>query len=485
VVRTRFAPSPTGALHPGNVRVAVLNWLFARQRRGAFLLRIEDTDVERGVEGAEEAIFADLRWLGLDWDEGPSWRGASSAGAHAPYRQSERGASYQAFAERLRDSGHAYACYCTTEEIESRRAAAIAEGRPQLADPCATLAPDEAARLSIEGRLPALRFRVARDTTIVVDDVVRGSVRFDAAEIGDFILLRSDGLPTYNFAVVVDDVLMEITHVIRGVGHLSNTPRQLLLYEALGATPPVFAHVPMVLGPDRQKLSKRHGAQAIAEYAREGYHPDALVNYLSLLSWSSPSGEEVLTREQLIAEVSLDRIGAADAVFDSVKLRWLSARHIERMLLHALVDAVAPFVDGSRTPIAPDLLPLAVDGIRSHLSTFSEIDEHLAAYFPAQEGGGVAPSDAASPHLLETALAALGGVDDWSQPALEAALSAAAASAGVKGRAFYEPLRLALTDRPHGPPFATLLRVQGRERALGALARALRVAAAATGPDGG
>lgn len=492
MVRTRFAPSPTGSLHVGNARIALLNWLFTRHNGGAFILRIEDTDVERGVTGAEEGIFSDLRWLGLEWDEGPSYESRPPPGRHGPYHQTQRIPGYHEFAARLRAAGQAYDCYCTPDEIEARRRVAIEEGRPSHYDRrCAGLTANEAARFIREGRKPALRFRVPVGGPVIVSDAVRGEVRFDRAEVGDFILLRADGNPTYNFAVVVDDILMEITHVIRGAGHLSNSPRQVVLYEALGARPPVFAHVPMVLGPDRQILSKRHGAKAIADYRREGYHQDALVNYLSLLSWSSPTGEELLTREQLIAEVSLDRIGTADVVFDAAKLRWLSAKHIERMPLDELVLAVTPYIHGDALAIPADRLPVAIAAIRSHLATFSEVNEHLAAFFSSDDGGvagsaaGEPASDAnpmqsdavrashdASAWTIEVARRHLSEVSDWTEPALNAAVTEARREAGVQGRAFYGPLRLALTGREHGPPFVAVLLVQGRARVLDALGRA-------------
>ncbi len=351
MIRTRFAPSPTGSLHVGNARIAVLNWLVARQAGGRFVLRIEDTDVERNVPGAEAEIMRDLLWLGLDWDEGPRPDG-SETGDFGPYRQSERAALYHRAADRLLADGAAYPCYCTPEELEARRDARLAAGGDAHYDRrCRDLDADARARLEAEGRQPALRFRVPdRSGDVIVHDVVRGDVAVSTADVGDFVIVRSDGRPTYNFAVVVDDASMEITHVIRGAGHLSNTPRQVLLFEALGHDVPVFAHVPTVLGPDRQKLSKRHGARPLADYRREGYHPDAMVNYLSLLSWSSPSGDEVLDRRRLIDEISLDRIRPVDPVFDPAKLRWLSARHIEAMPLDALVAAVEPYVRGQARP---------------------------------------------------------------------------------------------------------------------------------------
>lgn len=449
MIRTRFAPSPTGSLHVGNARIAVLNWLFARQRRGAFVLRIEDTDIDRNVTGAEAGIRQDLLWLGLDWDEGPG------QGAYGPYRQSERGPSYRRYAQRLLDDGAAYRCFCPA-------AAAEEDVTSRARCPCAELDLHTANQRSDEPH--ALRFRVPDDRTIIVTDEIRGRVEFASAEIADFVLLRSDGRPTYNFAVVVDDIEMRISHVIRGVGHLSNTPRQVLLFDALGAPLPSFAHVPMILGPDRQKLSKRHGAASLAEYRAQGYHPDGILNYLSLLSWSSPSGEDVLTREQLIREVSLDRIGVADAMFDPAKLRWLSARHVEQMPLDALVAAVRPCVNISRFDLDDDRLAAAVAATRTHLATFADINEQLENFFPPEDAPAL--GDGA---VVDAAAAVLRDLGDWSETDLKDAIAAIGKASGVRGRALYEPLRIALTGREHGPPLTAVMYVQGRDRVLARL----------------
>lgn len=480
MVRTRFAPSPTGSLHVGNARIAVLNWLFARKHGGAFILRIEDTDVERTVAGSEAEILEDLAWLGLDWDEGPGVEGPQGEGPHAPYRQSERGAIYRRYVDRLVEAGYAYPCFCTAEEIEARRAQAIAEGRPAHYDgTCRRLSAADLARFAQEGRAPAYRFHVPTEGEITVEDVVRGQVRFAAADIGDFIVLRSDGVPTYNFAVVVDDLEMRITHVIRGVGHLSNTPRQVILYRALGHEPPVFSHVPTVLGPDRQKLSKRHGARPLADYRRDGYHPDALVNYLSLLAWSSPSGDEFLVRNRLINEISLERIGAADVVFDPVKLRWLSGRHIERMDLPELVAAVEPFVDRDRFPIPDDTLPVAIAAVRTHISHFAEINEHLGPFIPELDAAGRAArdrlrEDPSARAVLRAARKRLAELDSWTASSITEAIRGVGQEVSVRGRSLYEPLRVALTGEAHGPPIAAVLEVHGRGPALALLDAALR-----------
>jgi nondiscriminating glutamyl-tRNA synthetase len=480
MVRTRFAPSPSGSLHVGNARVAVLNWLLARHHGGAFLLRIEDTDQERTVPGAEETLAEDLRWLGLDWDEGPGiGESEPERGGHGPYRQMQRLSVYQEHAHKLLDEGLAFRCFCTPEELEARRRDALARNAPPHYDGTCRRLDDAAARRLLEaGRIPAIRFHVPMDGEIRVRDAVRGEIRFSAAEIGDFIILRSDGVPTYNFAVVVDDALMEITHVVRGSGHLSNTPRQVLLFQAFGYPLPVFAHVPTVLGPDRQKLSKRHGAQALADYRREGYHPDALVNYLSLLSWSSESGEEFLDRTRLVREMSLERIGVADVVFDGGKLRWLSGKHIEAMPLAELVAAVSPFIDRERFPLETEALPVAVAAVRSHLSTFSDINEHLDPFVGVLDAAGVAArsqvaEDPGAVGILKAAREAFSEVDAWSEEVLAAAIRATGAATGTRGRALYEPVRLALTGRPHGPPLAAIACVLGKDSVLRLLEEAL------------
>jgi nondiscriminating glutamyl-tRNA synthetase len=301
---------------------------------------------------------------------------------------------------------------------------------------------------------------------IAFDDSVRGRIEVPAADIADFVLLRSDGRATYNFAVVVDDIAMAITHVIRGVGHLSNTPRQVLLFRAFEAALPVFVHVPMVLGPDRQKLSKRHGAQGMAEYRAAGYHPDGLLNYLSLLSWSSLSGDDVLTRERLIAEISLDRIGAADVMFDPVKLRWLSGKHIERMPLDDLVLAVRPFLGAEHRDLDDERLTVAVAAVRTHLAIFSDVNEQLDLFRAA------APPVMEPSPVVTATHARLAALEVWSEPALKEAIQQAGLETGARGRDLYEPLRNALTGRTHGPPLAAVLFVQGRELALSRLAAA-------------
>jgi nondiscriminating glutamyl-tRNA synthetase len=468
--RTRFAPSPTGELHAGNVRIAVLNWLIARHHDGDFILRIEDTDAERNVVEAERRIMEDLRWLGLDWDEGPD-RG----GPFAPYRQSERLDLYAREAASLLAAGHAYRCFCSPESLQRGRDEALAAGdSPRYPGTCRTLDPADAARKAAEGEACVLRLRTPTQGVVTVHDVIRGRVDVDADQIGDFVIVRSDGLPTYNFAVVVDDAAMEVSHVIRGAGHLSNTPHQILVYRALGIEPPVFAHAPTVLGPDRTKLSKRTGARPLRSLREAGLHPDGVVNYLSLLGWSSPSGDEILSRDRLIAEVTLDRVNAGDVVFDPAKMAWMSARHIERMPLDRLADATRPHVAPSRfAPLLDGDFTQALDAVRSHLSAFGEVVEHLAPFLgPLPDPPPYRP-DAPEATVLAAVRRQLAAVHPWDAQAIQAALKASGEEAGAAGRSLYAPVRQALTGEEHGPPLPAVIAVQGRGTVLALLDRAL------------
>lgn len=472
MVRTRFAPSPTGELHLGNARIAVLNWLFARHSGGRFLIRIEDTDVERNVSGAEREILADLRDLGLDWDEGPV-----VGGEFGPYRQSERATIYAERARRLLDAGRAYRCYCSPEELEARKRAAVARGGPPRYDGrCRDLDEATIERLRSEGRPGSIRFAV-EPGEIIVRDAVRGDVVFDARETGDFVILKSDGLPTYNFAVAVDDNAMQISHVIRGVGHLANTPRQVMVYRALGAAPPIFVHVPHVLGPDGAPLSKRHGARSQRDYLELGYHPDALINYLSLLSWSSPSGDEVLTRERLIAEIDLARLGASDVRLDPEKLEWLSGEHIRRMSPERLAERLASHLGPGRLPDSPPARVRLASAIRERITTFGAAESLLPQFDPPNPmrwspEAERALSEDGAPGLLSNVREALAELKNWSGEAAIEAVRAAGKEAGMRGRALFMPVRAAISGEVRGPELVDLLEIQGRETALRVLAEA-------------
>ncbi|HEX6926252.1 MAG TPA: glutamate--tRNA ligase [Longimicrobiaceae bacterium] len=452
--RFRFAPSPTGQLHVGNARTAILNWLLARHHGGAFVLRIEDTDVERNVADAETAILEDLRWLGMDWDEGPE-----VGGPYGPYRQSERVEEHRAAAEALLRSGNAYVCTCPPAPETG------AERRERC--PCAD-------RGDIEWRPgTSVRFRVP-DREVRVVDQVRGEVVFPAGSIEDFVLLRGNGRATYNLAVTVDDAAMRITHVVRAVDHLTNTPKQLLIYGALGKEPPVFAHIPLILGEDRQKLSKRHGATSVGEHRQLGFMPEALFNYLSLLSWSSPSGEEYLPRERLIEEVDLGRVGSSDAIFDREKLRWLSSRYIQELPTEVLAERLRDFLNPERFGLAPEQMTSVAELLRKRISILSEAEGQLASFLNPLAGERraareAALADPAARQAITAVRARLEALPEWTEADVDAAIRGAGKDIGIRGRALFQPVRLALTGEEHGPELGRVAYLLGRERALARL----------------
>ena len=476
-VRVRFAPSPTGVLHLGAARTALFNYLFARRHGGRFVLRIDDTDRQRSSRAHEEAILADLRWLGLEWDEGPD-----VGGPFAPYRQSERLERYRVAARRLLDEGRAYHCFCPEERLARLRDEALAAGRtPRYDRRCLSLPPDEVRRRLAAGEPAALRFRVP-DREVVVDDLVRGRVAVGAGVVGDFVILRSDGVAGYNFASVVDDLEMGVTHVIRGDDHLTNSARQLLLFEALGATPPRFAHHSLVLGPDGAKLSKRHGATAVGEYRERGYLPQAIVNYLALLSWS-PGGDEVLSLDDLVAAFDLGRLSPSPAVFDQAKLDWLAHQHVLRLpdeehrrLFAAWLPHDVP---------APAAAALAA-AFKPSLVRYGEAAALTATVLarPALPADALAQVGAAAGQLGEFR-ARRARAAQWLPPAAARALLADyrawGAARGLVPRDLLMPLRLALTGAAHGPELHYVLAALDREETLRRLDAALPAAAAAAG----
>ena len=340
-VRVRFAPSPTGYPHIGNIRTALFNWLFARHSRGTFVLRIEDTDQTRKVEGALDSILDALRWLGLDWDEGPE-----KGGPYGPYFQSERVDLYAKHAQQLVESGRAYKCYCPPERLAAMRDE-MAERKESMRSydrHCRDLPPEEQARLESGGTVPVVRFKVPLEGRTTFHDLVRGDITFDNGELDDLVLLKSDGYPTYHLANVVDDHVMEISHVMRADEWLSSTPRHVLLYEAFGWQPPLFAHLPMILGPDKAKLSKRHGATAVTEFQEAGYLPPAMLNFMALLGWSLDDKTELFTAEELVRHFSIERIGTTAAVFSHDKLTWMNGVYIRGMGVEELADLLVPFL---------------------------------------------------------------------------------------------------------------------------------------------
>jgi glutamyl-tRNA synthetase len=467
-VRVRFAPSPTGLLHVGNARTALFNFLFARQVEGVFILRLEDTDRERSTKEFEEAILEDLRWLGLEWDEGPD-----RPGSFGPYRQSERLDLYRSYATDLVEKGHAYRCYCTEEELEEKRKRSLARGvPPQYDGRCRNLKPEEERALIESGRSPSLRFRV--DTrSVEFEDRVKGRMSFDGRKIGDFVILRSEGAASYNFAAVIDDRLMEVSHVIRGEDHLANTARQLLLYQTLGFTPPQFAHLSMILGPDRAPLSKRHGVTAVSFFREEGYLPEGLNNYLALLGWSSEKKQEIFSREELIKNFSMNRLSRSPAAFDREKLNWVNRAHLKGIHGEKALELARPFLQKSGMNlegISPSWLTAALEAIWSEVDTLSQLGDRLK--FLLDEGWAMEPEAERLLAREETRKLVLGlkeelnSVEEINLENYRGILSNLAKRAGVSGRGLFMPLRAVLTGRIHGPELEKVFILLGKEKVL-------------------
>jgi glutamyl-tRNA synthetase len=455
-MRVRFAPSPTGQLHVGNARTALFNWMLARGR-GTLILRIEDTDRERSTRESEHAILEDLRWMGLDWTEG-----VEAGGTHGPYRQSERLHVYRAHVVELLSAGHAYRCFCTPEQLESDRQAALADGRPpKYVGRCRAFGRDEARRRVERGEPAVVRLRVPEHRDVVFTDLVRGEVRFSTDVIGDPVLLRSDGSPAYNFAVVVDDALMGITHVVRGEDHISNTPRQLLLYEAFGWTPPAFAHVSLVMGPDHSPLSKRHGATSVAEFRARGYLPEALTNYLALVGWSPGEDQELMRLEELASRFRLEDVGRSAGVFDVEKLAWVNRYYLKLAAPDRLARLSEPFMrergwlaeptEADRRFLAT-VVPIAaasVDRLEQVPARLTFLFEYSAEQ--ALRTLAIAEEARAAKPVLDALADELGTCGPLvTREAFRAAAGRVRDRTGQKGRALFHPIRLALTGAPEG-----------------------------------
>ncbi|MDQ3211180.1 MAG: glutamate--tRNA ligase [Acidobacteriota bacterium] len=474
MVRVRFAPSPTGYLHIGGARTALFNWLYARRHGGTFVLRIEDTDTERSSVEMVEGIVDGLRWLGLDWDEGPD-----VGGPHAPYFQSQRLDNHRGRAERLVAEGRAYYCYCTTESLQSRRAAAEALGGGWVYDrTCSALAPEEVATREAAAVPRAIRFRVPPGQT-VFDDAVHGSIAFDNANLEDFVILRSDGQPTYHLSVVADDIDMAITHVVRGDDHISNTPKHVLLYQALGAEPPTFAHVPLILGPDRKRLSKRHGATSVMEYHRLGYVPEAMVNFLSLLGWSPGDNRELFTRDELVDAFALEGISGGNAVFNPDKLDWFNQQHILRLPLEGLASRVEPLLrdaglwrDGLSTSEKRWFLAL-LELTRPRVKRMGQFVEEVRPFLqeqPDYDPAAVARHLTASMSATVEALTrGIEGLHAFDKATAETAVRQTAEASGVKAATLIHATRVALIGRSVSPGLFEMMELLGRDRTVARL----------------
>ena len=474
-IRTRFAPSPTGHLHIGNARTAILNWIFARHAKGQFVLRIEDTDQERSTRESETSIIKDLKWLDLDWDEGPN-----AGGEAGPYRQSERMDLYQKHLEQLLESGKVYPCYCTAEELEQRRSEQLERGEAtHYNGHCRNLSDLQKKQYESEGREPAYRFK-ADTEDVTFNDLVRGSVTVPGDQLGDFIIARAGGMPMYNFACVIDDHLMDISHVIRGDDHVSNTPRQILIYQAFGWVSPTFAHIPMILGPDKQRLSKRHGATSVSQYRDEGYLSDALVNFLSLLSWSSESGDEILSRERLIAEFDFSRVSKSAAVFDTVKLDWMNGMYIRDLDVAELSQLLFPMLKAwGYTVESEKALETIAALIQEKIERLSDAKEKAAVFF--DEEVEIEDSEAkdvlnqsTSQQVFQSFLDESAKLSELTREAFLPLMKAVQQASGVKGKELWMPIRVALTGQLHGPDLAGTVELFGLEKCCKRIEKALQ-----------
>lgn len=473
-IRVRYAPSPTGMLHVGGVRTALFNWLFARKNSGVFIVRIEDTDLERSTEESVEQLKRSLRWIGLDWDEGPE-----IGGSHAPYRQTERMELYREAAQRLVESGAAYYDFATPEELKEFREKARAEGRQPVyrGGEYREMDPEEARRKVEAGEPHTVRYKTPREGQTVVEDIIRGPVTFDNANLEDFVLMKSSNTPTYNFAATVDDAEMEISHVIRGDDHLSNTPRQILLYRALGHDLPAFAHVPQVLGPDKKKLSKRHGAASVEDFAEQGYLPEALFNYLALLGAGYAADEEIFTPEELAERFRIDRVSGNPAVFDENKLLAINQVYIRRKSPEELALIAAPMLAASGAAMPEELerdmprLTNIMDLLKERIGRLTEIPASVGYFyggkldyaeeeFEKQFGKDFVREN--FPELYER----LKALPEWTEESIEETVRGLATEKEKGARHLIHPLRLATTGRTVSAGLFETMALLGRERSL-------------------
>ena len=476
-VRVRFAPAPTGLLHIGNARTALFNFLFAKRNQGTFILRIEDTDLERSTDTSIDRIIEDLEWLGISWDEGPD-----RDGPDGPYRQSQRISLYRQFAERLFQEGRSYKCFCSEERLEKLRKEQLSRGKmPRYDGRCRSLSAEETAKMESSGLHPVLRFRVGKGP-IIFEDLIHGKMNFDSAGIGDFIIVRSDGMAAYNFACVIDDHLMHMTHVIRGEDHLSNTPRQILLYQALTWQPPIFAHHPLILGPDRSPLSKRHGATAVSQYREEGLLPEALENYLVLLGWTPPSGQETLSLKKMIEEFSIQYISRSAPIYNRKKLEWLNSFYIREKDESQLSELFIPYLQkaGVRVDQIDRGWLKQISGVlKENLVVLSQVDEYLGIFFDErfffEDGAITLLEDPRNRETLRSVLSFLEELSEIKSDEQTSLLTQLEKRTGRKGKALYAPLRAAVTGKTKGPELVKTLPLLGKERIVRRIKMALEI----------
>jgi glutamyl-tRNA synthetase len=471
-VRTRYAPSPTGEPHIGNIRTALFAWLLARHHGGQFLLRIEDTDRQRLVEGAAEAQMETLRWLGIDWDEGPD-----IGGAFAPYTQSERVDVYQSHADRLIETDWAYRCYCSSERLDEVRKAQQARKEPPRYDRfCRDLSPDDRASREADGSPSVVRFKTPLTGETETHDAIRGAMIFQNDTLDDFVLLKSDGFPTYHLAAIVDDHLMEISHVLRGEEWVSSLPRHVLIFRAFGWEPPVYAHVSTILGPDRAKLSKRHGAHAALTYREMGYLPEAIINFLALLGWSLDDHTEIIDRETLIKHFSLERLLPNSAVFNAEKLEWMNGSYIRMLSPAELAVRARPYLEaGLGKPVDGERLEEIAPLIQERIKVLTDVVEMADFFFAvgpldyepaALLGKKFADEPAKALDGLQRVIAAIEPLGDWTHEALESAIRSLADEMSVKAGDLFGVIRVAITGKTAAPPLFETMEVLGRDATL-------------------
>lgn len=482
MVKVRFAPSPTGHLHIGGARTALFNRLFAKKAKGVFLLRIEDTDELRSTDESVKTIFESMKWLGLDWDEG-AFAGGEQKGDLGPYFQAERAAKgvYKPYAEKLVSQKKAYRCYCTPQELDVMRRKAQAEKRPPYDGRCRNLTQSQISEFKSQGRKPVIRFRMPDDGTTAFHDLIHGDLSFKNSLLYDFIIVKALGYPTYNFACVIDDHLMEISHVIRGDDHISNTPLQWNVYSAFGWEPPEFAHLPMILGADGTRLSKRHGAASVWHYRESGYLPQALGNYLALLGWSTPDSQQIFTKGELENKFNLDGCQKSPAIFDPVKLLWMNGEYIRQLSGRELLENAMPFLKKADVGVGqtPERLMKIVTLEQEKYKLLGDIPRMVDFFFSETEfdAGAVEEifksGEASAPAVLSGMKERYGKMTVFTESALESETRSFARENGLKAGQVFHPLRVAVSGRMKGPTLFKMLEYMGRETVIRRIEKAL------------
>lgn len=479
-IRVRFAPSPTGYLHIGGARTALFNWLYARHYGGTFILRIEDTDKLRSTPEAVNAILDGMKWLGLDWDEGPG-----KGGEYGPYFQMQRLNLYKQYVDQLLEKGKAYYCYCTREELETRRKKRLTEGGTAIYDrKCLNLSEAEKGRFEKEGRKPAIRLRMP-ENQIIVNDLIKGKMDFDSRLLSDFVIVKSDGIPTYNFAVVVDDILMKISMVMRGDDHISNTPKQIVIYQALEVPLPDFAHIPMIMGPDNTRLSKRHGATSVIEYKKMGFLPEAVVNYIAHLGWSSGNNQELFTIDELIKGFTLDKISKHSAIFSMEKLNWFNSEYLKKMpdenyakmLLPYLQEAqfMANEVSSEELQWLEKVVSLMKSRVRNFRQFLEFADYFFTDDFKYEDGITEDLEQDNVIKILDYLAGQLRKIVSWKEEDIENTVREVANEMGLKGKQIIHPTRISVSGKKIGPSLFALMEVLGKEKNIKHLEKMIEI----------